>query len=116
MRLEVLAEVTDAGATVHLLARLEADAEPARERPPVNLALAVDRSSSMRGPRFAQAIRAASQVVHRLEPRDRLTVVAFDAGVRVVFGPERVTPEAGEKLVRALESLETGVGTNLAAA
>jgi Ca-activated chloride channel family protein len=116
MRLEVLAEVTEGGATVHLLARLEAEAPAAGERPPVNLALAIDRSSSMRGPRFAQAVRAASQVVHRMEPRDRLTVLAFDAGVRVVFGPERVTPEAAGQLVRALGQLQTGVGTNLSAA
>jgi Ca-activated chloride channel homolog len=116
MRLEVLAEVADAGATVHLLARLQADAAASGDRPPVNLALAVDRSSSMRGPRFAQAIRAASEVVHRMDSRDRLTVLAFDAGVRVVFGPERVTPDAAEKLVRALADLDTGVGTNLGAA
>ncbi|HTE54276.1 MAG TPA: VWA domain-containing protein [Kofleriaceae bacterium] len=116
MRMEVLAEVTDGGATVHLLARLEAEAAASGERPPVNLALAIDRSSSMRGPRLAQAVRAASQVVDRLDPRDRLTVIAFDAGVRVVFGPERVTPEAADKLLRALGELQTGVGTNLAAA
>jgi Ca-activated chloride channel family protein len=116
MRLEVLAEVSDGGATVHLLARLAAEAPPGAERPPVNLALAIDRSSSMRGPRFAQAIRAATQVVHRLDARDRLTVLAFDSSVRVVFGPERVTPDAAEKLISALGELDTGVGTNLAAA
>ncbi|HWM85632.1 MAG TPA: VWA domain-containing protein [Kofleriaceae bacterium] len=116
MRLEVLAEVTDGGATVHLLARLEADASPADERPPINLALAIDRSSSMRGPRFAQAIRAASQVVQRLDARDRLTILAFDGSVRVVFGPERVTPEAAARLADLLGELDTGVGTNLAAA
>jgi Ca-activated chloride channel family protein len=61
-------------------------------------------------------VRAASQVVRRLDARDRLTVLAFDAGVRVVFGPHRVTPEAAETVTRALGELDTGVGTNLAAA
>lgn len=116
LRLEVLAEVSDGGATVHLLARLTAEAEPSAERPPVNLALVIDRSSSMRGPRFAQAIRAATQVVDRLDARDRLTILAFDGSVRVVFGPERVTPEAAAGLARSLGELETGVGTNLAGA
>ncbi len=116
LRLDVLAEVSDGGATVHLLARLTAEAEPSAERPPVNLALVIDRSSSMRGPRFAQAVRAATQVVDRLDARDRLTILAFDGSVRVVFGPERVTPEAAATLARALAELETGVGTNLAGA
>jgi hypothetical protein len=82
----------------------------------VNLALVIDRSSSMRGPRFAQAVRAAAQVVDRLDARDRLTILAFDGSVRAVFGPERVTPEASGEVARALAELDTGVGTNLAAA
>jgi Ca-activated chloride channel family protein len=116
LRLEVLAEVTDEGATVHLLARLMADTEAAQQRPPVNLALVIDRSSSMRGPRFAQAVRAASQVIDRLEARDRLTILAFDGTVSAVFGPERVTPAAARALHQSLGQLETGVGTNLGAA
>jgi Ca-activated chloride channel homolog len=115
MRLDVLTEVTDGGSTVHLLARLTTEAAPAGERPPVNLALVIDRSSSMRGPRLAQAIRAARLVVDRLAARDRLTVIVFDAGARLVFGPDGVTEGAREKLLRALADLETGVGTNLAA-
>src|SRR5689334_21325896 len=115
MRLDVLTEVTDGGGTVHLLARLAADAAEVRQRAPINLALVMDRSSSMRGPRMAQAIRAAGQVVERLEPRDRLTVVVFDAAARVVFGPDGMTDGNREKLARALADLETGVGTNIAA-
>src|SRR5688572_2391536 len=102
MRLDVATEVTDGGATVHLLARLAADDTPAGDRAPINLALVIDRSSSMRGPRMAQAIRAASQVVDRLEARDRLTVVVFDASARVVFGPDGLGPANREKLSRAL--------------
>jgi len=115
MRLDVLTEVTDGGSTVHLLARLSAEARAASERPPVNLTLVLDRSSSMRGPRLAQAVRAASQVIDRLEPRDRLAVVVFDAGARVLFGPEGPSDAGKDKLLRALAALDTGVGTNLAA-
>lgn len=115
MRLDVLTEVADGGSTVHLLARLTADAAEAGERAPINLALVIDRSSSMRGPRMAQAVRAAGQVVARLEARDRLTVVVFDAAARVVFGPDGMSEGNRDKLTRALADLETGVGTNLAA-
>ena len=116
MRLDVLTEVTDGGSTVHLLARLAADPAEAGGRAPINLALVIDRSSSMRGPRMAQALRAAGLVVERLEARDRLTVVVFDAAARVVFGPDSMSEPNREKAVRSLANLETGVGTNLAAA
>ena len=115
MRLDVSTEVTDGGSTVHLLARLAADPVAGGERAPINLALVIDRSSSMRGPRMAQAIRAAGQVVERLEARDRLTVVVFDAAARVVFGPDGMTAGNREKAARAVADLETGVGTNIAA-
>jgi uncharacterized protein YegL len=115
MRVEMLTDVTDAGATIHLLVRIEAQAPPSSDRPPINLALAIDRSSSMRGPRIAQATAAAMQVVEQLDARDRLAVITFDASARVVFGPAQMTDEAKEHIARALESMRTGVGTNLAA-
>jgi Ca-activated chloride channel family protein len=116
MRLRVMADVADGGLSVYLLVRLEAEAEATSERRPVNLALVIDRSSSMRGPRLAQAVRAACEVVAKLDDRDRLTVIAFDGTARVVFGPDRVTDESRELLVRALGALDSGAGTNLAAA
>ncbi|ACY17609.1 vWA domain-containing protein [Haliangium ochraceum] len=115
MRVELLTDVEDAGASVFLLVRIEAQATESSARMPVNLALVIDRSSSMRGPRLASAIVAARQVVEQLDERDRLSVIAFDATARTIFGPMSVTDEARQTLEQALAGLRTGVGTNLAA-
>lgn len=115
MRLRQRAEVGEAGTVVHLLLRLEADPKPDEQRSPVNLALVIDRSSSMRGPRIAQALRAASLVVDRLGDRDRLTIVTFDAAARAVFGPDAITETTRPAAHGALAEISTGVGTNLAA-
>ena len=98
MRLRVMADVADGGVSVYLLIRLEADANAPAERSPVNLALVIDRSSSMRGPRLAQAVRAACEVVGKLDDRDRLAVIAFDGTARVAFGPDRVSEENRERV------------------
>ncbi|MBK7863604.1 MAG: VWA domain-containing protein [Archangiaceae bacterium] len=48
------------------------------ERLPVNLAVAIDRSGSMKGDKMLQAHRAAHALVDALRPGDRLALVAFD--------------------------------------
>ncbi len=115
MQVELLTAVGDDGATIHLLVRLTADLEASAERNPVNLALVIDRSSSMRGPRISQAKRAAALLVEQLESRDRLSVITFDASAHLVFGPANVTAAVKPELLRAIETIKTGVGTNLAA-
>jgi Ca-activated chloride channel family protein len=84
-------------------------------RRPVNMVLVIDRSSSMRGPRLAQAVLAVRRVVERLDERDRLGVVTFDGGVRVLLAPGPVNDDARRRLQLELERLDTGAGTNLAA-
>ncbi|HUH05270.1 MAG TPA: VWA domain-containing protein [Kofleriaceae bacterium] len=116
MRVELLTDVADGGGAVHLLVRLHADPVEAGERRPINLALVIDRSSSMRGPRIAQASRAACMLVEQLGERDRLSIITFDAQARVVFGPGTLDAPTRRKLVGSLSAIETGVGTNLAAA
>ena len=108
-------DVADSCETVYVLARLHSDAVDLGARSPVNLALVIDRSSSMRGPRIAQAISAAQQVVGKRDHRDRLSVVVFDASARTVFGPAAVTDAARPGLLAAIGNIATGVGTNLAA-
>jgi Ca-activated chloride channel family protein len=53
------------------------DATASREMTPLNLALAIDVSSSMAGEKLAFARTTALSVVNVLEPGDRLTLVAF---------------------------------------
>lgn len=112
----MLASVAQDGAVVYLLARLDAGDATTSIRPPVNITLAIDRSSSMRGPRLRQAVRAARELVARLGVRDRLTIIGFDASARTLFGPDQVTDRAREDAARELGELRSGVGTNIAAA
>ncbi|GAB4570566.1 MAG: VWA domain-containing protein [Haliangiales bacterium] len=115
MKVELLTDVQDAGTTIYLLARVEAALSSPERRTPINLALVIDRSSSMRGPRIARAIDAVRTVVQQLDERDRLSIVAFDASARLIFGPANVDEDAKRELAGALEGLRTGVGTNIAA-
>lgn len=115
MRVTLLSDVEAGGATVHLLVRLEAEGAVEPDRKPVNLSLVIDRSSSMRGPRIAQACRAARMLVDQLTERDRLSIITFDGGARVLFGPAGVDDAGRAELAAALADIETGVGTNLAA-
>jgi Ca-activated chloride channel family protein len=85
-------------------------------RPPIDLVLAIDRSSSMVGTRIAAAVEAARQICLRLGQRDRLAVVAFDGLAQVVRWPGAVTPETAAEIVLELTELGVGYGTNISAA
>lgn len=115
MRVQVLTDVADSGGTVYALVRLTAEPRQAQKRPPVNLALVIDRSSSMRGPRITQALEASRMLVERLGPGDRLSIVTFDSSARTIFGPDAVDDEARARALEALAAVRTGIGTNLAA-
>jgi len=89
------------------------DEEPAA-RPPVNVALVIDRSGSMRGPKIEQAKEAAILALSRLAPRDRVSVVAFDHNVDVVV-PAGPFVDFSE-MRRRIASIEPGGRTAIYAA
>lgn len=53
-------------------------------RPPLNIALVIDRSGSMAGAPLEMAKQAAIAALRQCRPTDRVSVVAFDDTVRVV--------------------------------
>ena len=63
---------------------LAADRVASRERPPVNLALVLDRSGSMGGEKIARAREAAIAAVRRLDGRDMVSVVVYDHEVETL--------------------------------
>jgi Ca-activated chloride channel family protein len=89
------------------------DEEPAA-RPPVNVALVIDRSGSMRGPKIEQAKEAAILALSRLSPRDRVSVAAFDHNVDVVV-PAGPFVDFSE-MRRRIASIEPGGRTAIYAA
>ncbi|WP_300003123.1 VWA domain-containing protein [uncultured Cedecea sp.] len=60
------------------------------KRSPINLALVIDRSSSMAGDRIIDARNAAIAAVNMLNSDDTLSVVAYDSGVEVVIPATKV--------------------------
>jgi Ca-activated chloride channel homolog len=58
-------------------------------RPPVNLAVVIDRSASMSGDRIEKAKQAALMVVDRLQDDDTISVVTFDSIVDVIVPAQR---------------------------
>ena len=79
---------------------------PAGERPPVNLALVLDRSGSMQGDRIARAREAAIAAVQRLDGRDYVSVVVFDDRIDVLAGAQTASPANKAAIVEKLSTVE----------
>ena len=58
--------------------------------PPLDLAIVINSSGSMKGERLANAIAAAVGTVDRIHKSDTVTVVSFDTQAQVVVAPTRV--------------------------
>jgi Ca-activated chloride channel family protein len=80
------------------------------ERPPLHVALVIDRSGSMAGEKLEHASRSAAWLGSRLRPADELALVTFDDEVRLVL-PR--TPVDADRLAAALASVRPGGTTNL---
>lgn len=94
--------------TVHAMLELTAPAVD-RCRPPLRLAVVLDRSGSMSGERLACAKTATRMLAQLLSADDQLGVVAYDDQVRVVAP----LGKPSSQVLAAVEQLEAGRSTNL---
>ena len=99
----------------HVLVRLVAPAKPAdvteTPRAPLDLALVIDRSSSMSGRPIAAALESAVRIVRGLRNDDRVSIVAFDERIEVVEPLSVVTDREG--LVRRIQAIDSRGSTDL---
>ncbi len=74
-------------------------------RPPVNLALVIDRSGSMSGDKIEKAREAALEAVRQLAADDIVSVIAYDSRVETLVPAQRVGNRRRlEEAIRGLEA------------
>ncbi len=87
---------------------------PARDLPPLNLAVVIDASGSMSGPPLEAAKQATIALIERLSPRDVISAVSFASDVMVHADAVRLSNREGRrKALAAVAALETRGSTNL---
>jgi Ca-activated chloride channel homolog len=99
--------------TMDVLVRIRGLEQPGLERPPLDLAIVLDRSGSMSGDKILAVKEAALETLRKLEEGDRITVVTYDH--EVVLQAERVlagSPEA-KRLKGQLLGIDARGGTAL---
>ena len=81
------------------------------ERPPVNVAIVLDRSGSMSGQKIEHAKKAAVQAIDYLGKDDIVSVIAYDHNVTVVVPATKVSDKADIK--KRISTLQPGGNTAL---
>ena len=75
---------------------------------PLNLAIVIDHSGSMKGQRERNALDAAAGMIRRLRDGDTVSVVSYDAQARVVVPVTTISSSTRERMIQTMVS---SVGT-----
>lgn len=99
-----------AKALIRLVSTTESPAQSAA-RPPLDLAIVIDRSGSMSGGSLAAALGSAKNLIRGLQSTDRVAVVVFNQHVQVVQALAQLADR--ESLIQRLEGIRADGNTAL---
>ena len=98
---------------LHLAIDLSATKKASAKRLPMNIALVIDRSGSMRGDKIEYTRRAARHLIEQLTDRDTISIVSYSDNVRVDLPSSPVTKRARRRALDAIDGIRAGGSTNL---
>lgn len=81
-------------------------------RPPLDLALVIDRSGSMSG-RIEYAQQAAVGIIQRLGEQDHVALIQYDDSAQIVVASTSMDPKGKATMTSAIQGITLGGGTNL---
>ena len=96
---------------IYVLVDLMAAESDAAKRPPLNVCLVLDTSTSMAGARLGQVVKAATRFLEQIGEQDLVSVVAFNDRAEVVI-PARRGQDVGRLLSR-ISTLQPRGGTEM---
>jgi Ca-activated chloride channel homolog len=99
----------DASFFLYLEAKAARHTASATQRVPLNIALVLDRSGSMMGDKLEYCKKAAQFVVDNLDPDDRVSVVIYESGVKVLVPSTKAGNK--EQLKRMIAGINVAGGT-----
>ena len=70
---------------------------------PLNLAIVIDRSGSMKGKRLSNAFAAARSAIQRLRDGDLVSVITYNTAAEVMVAPTPVTAASRSRILAALK-------------
>ncbi len=101
--------VTGSSQLAYVLVEARVSDQATQTRMPLNLALVLDHSGSMRGQKIRAVKDAVKLVIDQMAPGDIVSVVIFDDNVKVVVPAQHVMDR--ELLKAAVEGIKDGGGT-----